>query len=88
MAKKPKKRRKTYTREFKLEAVKQVVEGGRSLADVADGLGINRGVLGRWKAAFLEIEADTDDGARKSVEEMAHRLLANPVIESYRVELL
>ena len=36
----------------------------------------------------IEIEADTDDGARKSVEEMAHRLLANPVIESYRVELL
>lgn len=36
----------------------------------------------------IEIEADTDDAARKSVEEMAHRLLANPVIESYRVELL
>ena len=36
----------------------------------------------------IEIDADSDDGARATVEEMAHRLLANLVIESYRVELL
>ena len=36
----------------------------------------------------IEIDADSDAGARATVEEMAHRLLANLVIESYRVELL
>ena len=36
----------------------------------------------------IELDADTDAGARATVEEMTHRLLANPVIESYRVELL
>jgi len=36
----------------------------------------------------IEIDADSDDSARATVEEMAHRLLANLVIESYRVELL
>ncbi len=36
----------------------------------------------------IEIDADSDHGARTTVEEMAQRLLANLVIESYRVELL
>ncbi len=55
MAKKPKKKkhRKTYTREFKIEAVKQVLQGDRSLAEIADSLGINRSVLGHWKKKFL-----------------------------------
>ncbi len=47
------KKRKQYTREFKLEAVKQIVQGDRSLAEVADSLGVNRSVLGRWKTEFL-----------------------------------
>jgi transposase len=49
--------RKKHTREFKVEAVRQVVEKGRSVAEVADGLGINRNMLTRWKS---EIE---DEGA-------------------------
>lgn len=49
--------RRKHTREFKIEAVRQVVERGRSVAEVADGLGINRNMLTRWKS---EIE---DDGA-------------------------
>ena len=44
--------RRKHSREFKLEAVRQVVEGGRSVTDVADGLGINRNMLTRWKRQF------------------------------------
>ena len=44
--------RRKHSREFKLEAVKQVVEKGRSVSEVADGLGINRNLLTRWKAQF------------------------------------
>ena len=44
--------RRKHGREFKLSAVKQVVEQGRSLTEVADGLGINRNLLARWRAAF------------------------------------
>jgi phosphoribosylformylglycinamidine synthase subunit PurS len=38
---------------------------------------------------YFEIEVDTDnaDQARALVGEVADKLLANPVIESYRVEL-
>lgn len=35
----------------------------------------------------LEVDASTVDGARNVASEVAHKLLANPVIESYRVEV-
>ena len=43
-----------YDREFKVNAVKLVIEGGRSVADVARSLGIPSSVLYRWKDAYLE----------------------------------
>lgn len=39
------------------------------------------------KCIRLVVEADDEHVARAQVEEMCHRLLANPVIESYTVEL-
>ena len=42
--------RRKHSREFKIEAVKQVVEHGRPVGDVADGLGVNRNMLTRWKS--------------------------------------
>ena len=44
------KSRRKFSREFKLEAVKQIVEQGRSVTDVADGLDINRNLLTKWKS--------------------------------------
>lgn len=45
--------RKTYTREFKIEAVKQVVEQGRSAAVVAENLGVHASLLRNWKRQLL-----------------------------------
>lgn len=53
--------RRKHTREFKVEAVRQVVEKGRSVAEVADALGINRNMLTRWKG---EIEAEGAEAFR------------------------
>ncbi len=47
-----KKARKTYTREFKLEAIKMMMEQGRTAKDVEESLGIGRGMLYRWKSQF------------------------------------
>lgn len=47
------KNRRQYTREFKVEAVKQVVEQGRSVKETAEGLGIAPNLLTRWKQLFL-----------------------------------
>ncbi len=44
--------RKKYSREFKLEAVKQVVENDRSMASVARGLGVSPTLVARWKTEF------------------------------------
>ena len=44
-------RRRKYDEEFKRSAV-EMVEMGRSIADVSKSLGINQGLLGKWKASM------------------------------------
>tara|TARA_B110000014_G_C19814129_1_gene422551 strand:- start:339 stop:617 length:279 start_codon:yes stop_codon:yes gene_type:complete len=57
---------KRYTQQFKEEAVKQVVERGYSVAEVAERLGICTKTLYHWKASMhgsaKEVKA-TDDHA-------------------------
>ena len=43
---------KRYTKEFKREAVKQVVERGYSIAEVADRLGVCTKTLYQWRSAM------------------------------------
>lgn len=62
---------------------------GRVVADALSSLGYDD-VKDVRQGKFFELElSDSDpDAARARVTEMADRLLANPVIESYRVEVL
>ena len=46
--------RRTYTREFKVEAVKLVTEKGYSVAEAARSLCISDTLLHSWKAALQE----------------------------------
>jgi len=46
--------RKTYTREFKLQAVKMITDQGLSVAEVARRLGVTEGALRDWRAAAQE----------------------------------
>ncbi|HXZ98845.1 MAG TPA: phosphoribosylformylglycinamidine synthase subunit PurS [Candidatus Binatia bacterium] len=39
------------------------------------------------KHISLEMEADTEEGARRRVTEMCEKLLRNPVIEDYAIQL-
>ena len=52
--------RRGFTREFKVEAVRQVVEGERTVVEVARDLEISRNVLYRWKR---QVTAETDESA-------------------------
>jgi transposase len=45
-------RRRKFSPEFRDEAVKMVVDGSRSIAQVARELGLNPGTLGNWVAAY------------------------------------
>jgi transposase len=47
-------RRRNFTREYKIEAVKQVTEAGNSQAQVASDLGIHRNTLCRWVRQYEE----------------------------------
>ena len=49
-----KKKRIVFPKEFKLEAVRLVVERGMSAAQVARDLGINPEYVYRWKKEFKE----------------------------------
>jgi transposase len=42
-------KRRQFTREFKLEAVRLVSEGGKPLSHWAKELGVRRDILQRWK---------------------------------------
>lgn len=39
------------------------------------------------KHIAIELEADSEDDARKKVSDMCEKLLRNPVIEEYRIEV-
>ncbi len=70
------KSRRKYSREFKLEAVKQVVEQGRLVASVAEGLGVHPSLLQRWKTQ-LETEgavAFPGNGRMSATDEEIRRL--------------
>lgn len=70
------KERRTFTKEFKQEAVRLVNDGGRSLAEIAKSLKVHENVLGRWvKAAKTEgEEAFRGSGKRTAMEEENWRL--------------
>jgi transposase len=46
--------RKTYTREFKLQAVRMMTDQGLSVAEVARRLGVGENCLRDWRAAARE----------------------------------
>jgi len=46
--------RKTYDKEFKISAVKLVLDSGRTIAQIAADLGISDNTLFNWKKKYLE----------------------------------
>jgi len=49
-----KKPRGTYTREYKIEAVRLTTEGGLSVAQAARDLGLNQSTLHNWRRQFRQ----------------------------------
>ena len=47
-----KKRRRKYDHEFKIQAVKLLLESGKTVEEVAADLGIYHGNLSRWKREY------------------------------------
>lgn len=67
--------RRTFSREFKLAAVKKVIEQGLSYAEVARDLDVSSGLIRNWKNAFeKEGVFQTEVTGSNSVEAELKRL--------------
>ena len=71
-------KRKTYTAEFKLQAVKMILEQKLSVAEVARRLDVGENVLHAWKKAALKdgTNAFPVSGSLTPLEEENRRLRA------------
>ena len=56
------KKRRQFTKEYKIEAVRFIVEEGRPISEVARELGIAENLLGRWKKIYEEGKTDPFPG--------------------------
>ena len=79
MGKKTTRVRRTFTPEFKRDAVR-LLRGGRSVTDVAESLGVARSLLQRWKE---QISASADEafpgrgkqtGDQEELRKLKHKL--------------
>jgi transposase-like protein len=68
---------KKYTPEFREEAAKLVVEGSRSIADVAREIGVSETTLGNWTRAYrdahVEAEPELQLSERAKLRELERR---------------
>jgi len=61
---------------------------GKTIADALHSMGYNGiGDVRQGKFFELELDASSADQAKTLASEVADKVLANPVIESYRVEV-
>ena len=57
------KKRKTHSKEFKLEALRQWEQGGQSARAVASSLGLGRSALYKWKGQLSKQGEDAFQGS-------------------------
>ena len=62
------KTRRNYTREFKLETIRQVTGSHKTIAEVSRDLGINNNVVRRWCKEHEDLEALPQTDASKDEE--------------------
>ena len=69
-------KRKSYDKEFKLSAVKTIVEGAMSVSRVSKDLGVNENSLHKWKRDYLEDQQNAfpGKGRMKPEEEELRKL--------------
>ena len=69
-------KRKSYEKEFKLSAVKMIIESGMSVSQVSRDLGINEATLHKWKKDYLsdQQQAFPGKGRMKPGEEEISKL--------------
>ena len=70
------KKRRKYSREFKIQAVQMITQQGMSVGEVARDLDVNPNVIGRWKRELADQGGHTfsGNGNRAPEQEELRRL--------------
>lgn len=66
--------RRSYTEEFKREAVRLMETSGQSVAQIARDLGINDNNLYRWRGLYGSQQQNVTDGSEAEMEAELRRL--------------
>ena len=66
--------RRSFTREFKAQAVRRLLDGGKGLSEVATELGIGTGQLRQWRTERLAAGSAEALAARKADQAETQRL--------------
>jgi len=82
MEQEPVRTRRSFTDEFKRDAVALVIDEGRTVVDVARGLGVGEGTLGNWVR-----QARVDRGERAGVTTSERTELAELRKENARLRM-
>ena len=59
------KRRRRFDRELKIQAIKQVIDGERTMGQIANDFGVLPSVVSRWKSEYLEKPSSAFPGGGK-----------------------
>src|SRR4051795_9023199 len=80
--------RRRFTAEFKAQAVKRLLEGGRGLSEVATELGLSPGQLGAWRNEHLAAGSAEALAQRKAEQAERQRLKREDERLEEEVEIL
>ena len=69
-----KRTRRSFPREFKAQAVKRMLDGGKGLSEVASELGLSTGQLSTWRSEQLAAGSAEALAQRKAEEAETQRL--------------
>lgn len=76
--------RRTFDKDFKISAVKMVVEGKQSLSSVARDLGIADNTLQNWKNKYLKEITPTEEKTTVDIAEYRRVLKENAMLKEQR----
>ncbi len=62
-------KRKTYSKEFKISAVKMIIEEAMPVAQVSRDLGVNENSLHNWKKQYLKDSEESFPGKGRQTSE-------------------
>ena len=79
-----KRTRKTYTREYKQEAVRLTTEGGVSVAQAARDLGINENTLHVWRRQYRQWGAPAGAGNKELSQAEENRRLRKELADTQK----